>query len=100
MEKPALYQDEMALCLWDEFGKYVSIQSMSRALASVGWSKKLLDKLRRNKMRSYAISTSATYLVFGRTIWFLSQVVTKGLGFDELLVPSRGYAGSRFQVPS
>lgn len=30
----------MALCLWDEFGKYVSIQSMSRALASVGWSKK------------------------------------------------------------
>lgn len=40
MEKPTLYQDEMALFLWDEFGKDVTIQSISRALASVGWSKK------------------------------------------------------------
>ncbi|KAI2669605.1 transcriptional regulator family: Helix-turn-helix [Penicillium roqueforti] len=40
MEKPALYQDEMALFLWDEFGKQVTIQSISRALGSVGWSKK------------------------------------------------------------
>jgi hypothetical protein len=32
------YQDEMALFLWDEFGKHVTIQSISRALASVGSS--------------------------------------------------------------
>ena len=39
-EKPTLYQDEMALFLCDEFGKHVTIQSISRALASVRWSKK------------------------------------------------------------
>lgn len=35
-EKPTLYQDEIALFLWGEFGKYMTIQSISRALASVG----------------------------------------------------------------
>lgn len=41
MEKPALFQDEMALFLWDEFGKHMTmIQSISRALASVGCCKK------------------------------------------------------------
>jgi hypothetical protein len=35
MEKLTLYQDEIALFLWDEFGKHVTNQSISRALASV-----------------------------------------------------------------
>lgn len=79
---------------------------MCRFKASAGrlrpWGglRKLLDKLRRNITRSYAVSTSATYLVFGCTIWFLwmSQVVIKGLGFDELAGPLSGLR--RFRFPS
>lgn len=49
MEKPTLYQDEMALFLWDEFGKHVTIQSISRALASVGWSKKAARQIAKER---------------------------------------------------
>ena len=49
MEKPTLYQDEMALFLWDEFGKRVTIQSISRALASVGWSKKAARQIAKER---------------------------------------------------
>lgn len=48
-EKPTLYQDEMALFLWDEFGKHVTIQSISRALASVGWSKKAARQIAKER---------------------------------------------------
>ncbi len=40
LEKPELYQDEMVLFLWDEFGVIVTVHSISRALTSAGWSKK------------------------------------------------------------
>lgn len=40
LEKPGLYLDEMAVFLWDEFHIHVPICSISRALTSVGWSKK------------------------------------------------------------
>lgn len=48
-EKPTLYQDEMAVLLWDEFGKHVTIQSISRALASVGWSKKAARQIAKEQ---------------------------------------------------
>jgi transposase len=41
LEKPGLYIDEMAIFLWDEFRVQVTNSSLKRALASVGWSKKL-----------------------------------------------------------
>jgi transposase len=40
LEKPGLYQDEMAIFLYDEFGIHVTIPSISRALKSIGWTKK------------------------------------------------------------
>jgi len=40
LEKPSLYLDEMAVFLWDEFQIYVTTCSISRALTSIGWSKK------------------------------------------------------------
>jgi len=39
LKKPGLYQDEMAVFL-HEFGILVTASSISRALASIGWSKK------------------------------------------------------------
>ena len=41
LEKPGLYVDEMAIFLWDEFCVQVTNSSLKRALASVGWSKKV-----------------------------------------------------------
>ncbi len=40
LEKPGLYRDEMAVFLYDEFGILVTVSSISKALASTGWSKK------------------------------------------------------------
>ena len=40
LEKPTLYLDEIAIFLWDEFAFQATKASISRALASKGWSKK------------------------------------------------------------
>jgi hypothetical protein len=40
IEKPALYWDEMAVFLWDQFALQATKSSISRALQSKGWSKK------------------------------------------------------------
>lgn len=40
LEKPGLYQDEMAIFLYDEFNVVLSASCISRAFASIGWSKK------------------------------------------------------------
>jgi hypothetical protein len=39
-EKPGLYQDEMAGFLFDEFNVLLTTTYISRALASIGWTKK------------------------------------------------------------
>jgi hypothetical protein len=39
--KPGIYSDEMAVFLWDEFRVQVTNSSLERALASVGWPKKV-----------------------------------------------------------
>jgi transposase len=40
IEKPELYQDEIVIFLYDKFDVLVTTPSISRALASAGWSKK------------------------------------------------------------
>jgi arginine repressor len=40
LAEPGLYQDEMARFIYNEFGIEVSQASVSRALASIKWSKK------------------------------------------------------------
>ena len=49
IEKPELFQDEMAIFLWDEFEAQVTVHSISRALASVGWSKKAARRIARER---------------------------------------------------
>ncbi|GFF55645.1 transposase [Aspergillus lentulus] len=63
-EKPTLYQDEMVVFLWDEFGKRVTIQSISRALASVGWSKKAARQVAKGQnadLRDYYVHTLSSF---------------------------------------
>lgn len=45
LEKPDMYQDEMLVFLWDEFGTLVTTFSVSRVLASIGWSMKAVRRI-------------------------------------------------------
>lgn len=45
IEKPGLYRDEMAVFLYDEFKVLVSLSSISRALASLKWTKKVTQRI-------------------------------------------------------
>jgi transposase len=49
LEKPDLYQEEIAVFLWDEFDAQVTVHSISRALASAGWSKKAAQRVARQR---------------------------------------------------
>lgn len=49
IEKPELYQEEIAVFLWDEFEAQVTVRSIGRALASVGWSKKAARRIARGR---------------------------------------------------
>jgi len=49
LEKPNLYQDEMAIFLWDEFEVLVTTFSIGRALASIGWIKKAARRVAKGR---------------------------------------------------
>ncbi|RYP01002.1 hypothetical protein DL763_000423 [Monosporascus cannonballus] len=49
LEKPDLYQDEMAIYLYDEFEVLLTTSSISRALASARWSKKVARRIARER---------------------------------------------------
>jgi transposase len=49
LEKPGLYLDEMAEFLHDEFDVLVSTYTISRALRSHGWTKKVARRIARER---------------------------------------------------
>ncbi len=49
LEKPGLYLDEMVVFLWDEFKAVVTAMSISRALRSTGWSKKVAQSVAKQR---------------------------------------------------
>jgi transposase len=49
LEKPGLYLDEMVVFLWDEFEAVVTAMSISRALRSTGWSKKVARSVAKQR---------------------------------------------------
>jgi transposase len=56
LEEPGLYQDEMAVFLYDEFNVLVTTSTISRALKSIGWTKKTtrhIAKERNADLRDY-----------------------------------------------
>jgi hypothetical protein len=63
-EKPDLYQDEMVVFLWDEFRVLVTIYSIGRALASIGWTKKAARRIAREQnadLRDYYLHSISSF---------------------------------------
>jgi len=85
LEKPGLYQDEMAVYLFDKFNVLVNTSAISRALASVSWTKKAARQVA--KERSADLRDFYLYnLPFGRTtssMW-MSPGATNELASDVL----------------
>jgi hypothetical protein len=48
-QKPELYQDELAIFLYDKFEAAVTTSTISRALASAGWSKKAACRIAKER---------------------------------------------------
>jgi transposase len=56
LEKPGIYQDEMAVFLYNEFEVVVYNSAVSRALASIGWTRittRQIPKERNADLRDY-----------------------------------------------
>jgi hypothetical protein len=85
-EKSTLTLDELVVIIYDDFGKPVTKQSLSRTLASIGWSNKAARQRARNKTRICEIISYIDYPLIRHTSWFMwmSRAVTRGLGFGEL----------------
>jgi GTP1/Obg family GTP-binding protein len=64
LEKPGMYQDEMTLFLYDGFKILVNHSAVSRALASIGWTKKAtrqIAKKRNADLRDYYIYKQSAF---------------------------------------
>jgi transposase len=49
IEKPGMYQDEMAIFLYDEFRVLVTQSNISRALKSINWTKKAARQIAKER---------------------------------------------------
>jgi transposase len=49
LEKPGMYQDEIAVFLYDEFKIIVNNSAVSRALALIGWTKKATRQIAKKR---------------------------------------------------
>jgi transposase len=64
LEKPGLFQDEMVIFLYDEFSVLVTIPNISRALKSIGWSKKVtrhIAKEQNSDLRDYYLHSLSEF---------------------------------------
>ena len=67
LEKPGLYQHEIAVFLYDEFGIHVTIPSISRVLKSIGWTKKVIRQVAQEET-----TTCTIFPIFIHIISFMS----------------------------
>ena len=64
LEKPGMYQDEMVIFLYDEFDVLFNVSAVSRALKSIGWTKKAsrqIAKERNADLRDYYLHNMSSY---------------------------------------
>ncbi len=81
LEKPNLYQDEMAIYLWDEFEVLVTTFSIGRALASIGWTKKAARRVAKGwnaNLRDFYLLTCLLSVHITSYMW-MSLAATSGL---------------------
>ena len=86
IEKPELYQDEMVIFLYNEFDVLVITPSISRALASAGWSKKTARRVAKERnadLRDFYLHNLSAF----RSYHLVSLDVTTGLGSGGLAGP-------------
>lgn len=109
LEKPDLYQDEMVVFLWDEFRILVTTYSISRALASVGWSKKAARQIAKEQnaeLRDYYLHTISSFQSY-HLVYVDESGCDKRAGFRRTgwsplgVTPvqiSRFHRGQRYQI--
>jgi transposase len=64
LEKPGMYQDEMIVFLFDEFDILVNASAVSRALASIGWLKKVTRQIAKEQnanLRGYYLHNLSAF---------------------------------------
>jgi transposase len=109
LEKPGLYLDEMAVFLWDEFGVLVTASTISRALTSIGWSKKVarqIAKERNTDLRDFYLHNLSSFrsyhLVFVDESGCDKRVGFRRTGWAPLGVTpaqvSQFHRGQRYQI--
>ena len=72
LEKPGLYLDEMVVFLWDEFEGIVTTLSISRALRSIGWLKKVarsIAKERGANLRDFYLYNLQAFHSLSACVW-------------------------------
>ena len=108
-EKPDLYQDEMVVFLWDEFRVLVTIYSIGRALASIGWTKKAARRIAREQnaeLRDYYLHSISSFRSF-HLVYVDESGCDKQAGFRRTgwspsgVIPvqiARFHRGQRYQI--
>lgn len=109
LEKPGMYLDEMVVFLWDNFGVFVTPSTISRALASIGWSKKMFRQIageRSPDLRDYylynLLALRSYQLVYVDESGCNRRVGFRRAGWSPLGVApvqvARFHRGNRYQI--
>lgn len=109
IEKLYMYQDEMVVFLWDEFEILVTTHSISRALASIRWSKKTARRIARERnadLRDFYLEKLSAfrsyYLVYIDESGCDKRAGFRRTGWSPLGVApvqiARFHRGRRFQI--
>jgi transposase len=109
VEKPSMYLDEMVVFLWDDFGVLVTPSTISRALASIGWSKKMFRQIageRNADLRDYYLYNLSAFrsyhLVYVDESGCDKRVGFRRTGWSPLGVApvqvARFHRGNRYQI--
>ena len=109
LEKPNEDLDDMAIYLWDEFSKLVSRWAIRRALSSIGWSPKQMQRIARGRnadLRDYYVHKLSEYRSF-QLVYVDESGCDKRIGFRRRGWSPRGVTpvmvaqfqrGQRYQI--
>jgi len=83
LEKPVLFREEMAVFLYDEFNLTVDVSSISRALKSIGWTKKTIRHVAQERnavLRYYYLHRLSEFRSY-HLVYVDESGCDKGIGF-------------------
>jgi transposase len=109
LRKPDQYLDELVLFLWDEFEVLVSISTISRALSSIGWSKKQARRVAKERnadLRDFYLYNLSSFVSY-QLVYVDESGCDKRIGFRRtgwsplgvtLVQIAQFHRGQRFQI--